>query len=222
MEVFFFSNHASFLEAIEKKLQNSMENPHRANKAPKRHQHEEIARSTGYGLSMASEAPCFERLPGRTKVQPNHAVAPFVPSYADLVVQDGRLVDSLNTVSGWKYSMMLTEEGNWRRIKFRTMESPAQEVAGTLGLRIATRTGAKVEKIIEIKWNDGPNGADIGGPDVQELWLMDEFMWALANTWCDKKGIVRALKTIEPKNYPSYTKIVIKQPLVSLVNFLYY
>ena len=60
----------------------------------------------------------------------------------------------------------------WRRIKFRTMESTVQLVAGAPVLRIATRPGAKVEKIVEIKWDDGPNGADIGGPDVQELWVM--------------------------------------------------
>ena len=101
------------------------------------------------------------------------------------------------------------------------MECDAQKVAGALVLRIATRPGAKVEKIIEIKWDDGPNGADIGGPDVQDLWVMESFAWALSNNWCDKKGVVRALKTIDPKNYPSHTQIVIKQPSVSLVNFLY-
>ena len=141
-------------------------------------------------------------------------------------MQDGRLVDSLNTVSGWKFAMMLIPPDvlplMWRRIKFRIMESPAQQVAGALGLRIATRPGAKVEKIIEIKWNDGPNGADIGGPDVQELWVMDSFVFALSEgQWSDKKGIARALKAINSSDCPSRTEIVIKQPLVSLVNFLY-
>ena len=118
---------------------------------------------------------------------------------------------------------ILTETENvWRRIKFRTMESPAQQVAGALGLRIATRPGAKVEKIIEIKWNDGPNGADIGGPDVQELWVMDSFAFALSEgIWSDKWGIARSLKGIKSNDYASRTEIVIKQSSVSLVNFLY-
>ena len=118
---------------------------------------------------------------------------------------------------------ILTETENvWRRIKFRTMESPAQQVAGALGLRIATRPGAKVEKIIEIKWNDGPNGADIGGPDVQELWVMDSFAFALSEgIWSRQSNANTTLRNIKTKDYASRTEIVIKQPLVSLVNFLY-
>ena len=117
---------------------------------------------------------------------------------------------------------ILTETENvWRRIKFRTMESPAQQVAGALGLRIATRPGAKVEKIIEIKWNDGPNGADIGGPDVQELWVMDSFAFALSDCFNTKSCANAALKRIKTIDYGSRTEIVIKMPLVSLVNFLY-
>ena len=82
----------------------------------------------------------------------------------------------------------------WRRIKFRNVECDAQQVAGALGLRIATRPGAKVEKIVEIKWmderKDGPVGADIGGPDVQDLWVMDSFAFALSEGhWSDKQGI---------------------------------
>ena len=135
--------------------------------------------------------------------------------------------DSLNTVSGWKHGMMWSEtEGEWRRIQFRTMESPAQEVAGALGLRIATRPGAKVEKIVEIKWmderKDGPNGADIGGPDVQELWVMDSFAFALSGgQWSDKQGVARAIQAIKSNDYPSRTQIVMHVPMVNLVNFLY-
>ena len=118
---------------------------------------------------------------------------------------------------------ILTETENvWRRIKFRTMESPAQQVAGALRLRIATRPGAKVEKIIEIKWNDDPNGADIGGPDVQELWVMDSFAFALSEgIWSRQSNANTTLRNIKTKDYASRTEIVIKQPLVSLVNFLY-
>ena len=118
---------------------------------------------------------------------------------------------------------ILTETENvWRRIKFRIMECDAQKVAGALVLRIATRPGAKVEKIIEIKWNDGPNGADIGGPDVQELWVMDSFAFALSEgIWNYKYNVNVALKNIKLAAYKSRTEIVIKQPLVSLVNFLY-
>ena len=174
---------------------------------------------------MASGAACAQQLSNRIKVKPNHAAAPFAQSYVDLVVQNDRLVH-LNDVSGWKHGKMWSEtEGEWRRIQFRTMESPAQEVAGALGLRIATRPGAKVEKIIEIKWmderKDGPNGADIGGPDVQELWVMDSFAFAFSMKWSERKIINRELKSIKTIDYASRTEIVIKIAIVSLVNFLY-
>ena len=109
--------------------------------------------------------------------------------------------------------MMWSEtEGEWRRIQFRTMESPAQEVAGALGLRIATRPGAKVEKIIEIEWmderKDGPNGADIGGPDVQELWVMDSFAFALSDgIWVRPSVANTQSHTHVPSYVPSYRSI---------------
>ena len=108
----------------------------------------------------------------------------------------------------------------WRRIKFRIMECDAQKVAGALVLRIATRPGAKVEKIIEIKWNDDPNGADIGGPDVQDLWDMETFALAMSpEAHKLPKHWNRDLKVIDPKEYPSRTEIAIEQDTVSLVNF---
>ena len=51
---------------------------------------------------------------------------------------------------------------------------------------------------------------------------MDCFAFALSEgQWSDKWMINRALKAIKSKDYASRTEIVIKQPLVSLVNFLY-
>ena len=64
--------------------------------------------------------------------------------------------------------------------------------------------------------------ADIGGPDVQELWVMDSFAFALSEGhWSDKSKVNRAVKAIERRDYPSRTEIVIKISIVSLVNFLY-
>ena len=91
---------------------------------------------------------------------------------------------------------------------------------------LTRRSAPSCSVIVEIKWTDewkdSPVGADIGGPDVQDLWVMDSFAFALSEgIWPRQSNANTTLRNIKTKDYASRTEIVIKQPLVSLVNFLY-
>ena len=57
---------------------------------------------------------------------------------------------------------------------------------------------------------------------MQDLWVMDSFAFALSEgIWSRQSNANAILRNIKTKDYASRTEIVIKQPLVSLVNFLY-